>query len=70
MSTKLDPFEKQIMQHLKFITGNRSLKADDLLEWSSQEATIDKGLLEGEAKVHVPALGVWCAIPSNKAPKP
>ena len=70
MSTKLDPFEKQIMQHLKFITGNRSLRADDLLEWSTNEPTIDKGLRDREVKVHVPGLGVWCAIPSNKAGKP
>ena len=70
MSTKLDRFEKQIMQHLKFITGNRSLKADDLLEWSNHEPTVDKGLREGETKVHVPALGVWCAVPSSKVTKP
>lgn len=67
MSTKLDQFEKQILQHLKFITRRR-LKADDLLEWSSHEPTVDKGLREGEEKVHVPGLGVWCAIPKAKTP--
>lgn len=70
MSTRIDPFEKKILEHLRFVVNNRNLKIDHLLEWSSDEATVDKNLRDGETKVHLTSLGIYCAIPNDQDKRP
>lgn len=53
-------FERQILNELKRVTGNRKLKERDMLEWRS-------GKIEprdGEKVIELKTLGVVVAIPS------
>lgn len=54
--------ERAILNDLRLTVKNSKLPLKDLLEWSSSEEAVDKGMQEGEVKVHLKELGVWCAI--------
>ena len=54
------PIEKMIVEHLKFELINSKIKVDDILEWSTSEATIDKNIREDEIKLYL--CGVYVAV--------
>ena len=58
----LRQLESSILHELRSETRNSKLRLKDILEWSTSEAAVDKGMQDGEVKVALPGLGVWCAI--------
>jgi hypothetical protein len=62
MDSKL---EKKIINALKSELQNSNFKSDDLLEWSTSETVVQKGLRDGEKLVEVKSLSVFCAVPNS-----
>lgn len=54
--------ERVIINELRTLVKNPKLRLKDLLEWSTSEGAVDNNLQGGEVKVHLPGIGVWCAI--------
>jgi len=47
------PIERMIVDSLRMQFNNPKIKVDDILEWSTSEATVDKNLRIGEIKLEV-----------------
>lgn len=59
----MEKFEKDIVARLKFLLDNRSLKIDDVMEWSTSKDEVQKNIQpEKEIFVEVASLGVYCAV--------
>ena len=50
--------ERAVMAELREVVNNRRLRNKDLLKWSTGQVDSE----EGEVVVHLPRLGVNCAI--------
>lgn len=58
---EVEPRFEKILQALREELKNRAIEVDDVAEWKNSE--IDA--MEGEVVVHLPALGVWVAVPEG-----
>lgn len=56
------PIETMILNSLKFRFNNPKIKINDLLEWSTSEAAIDKNLRSQEGEIKMECCGVWIAV--------
>ncbi len=48
-----DPVEKIIVNDLKTLLKNKSIKPKDLMEWSNSESRVDKNIQSDEIKIEV-----------------
>ncbi len=62
MATKYKtlPIERMIVDALRFRFNNPKIKVDDIQEWSTSEATVDKNLRDDEKKLT--CCGVYIAV--------
>jgi hypothetical protein len=62
---KILPIERMILNSLKFRFNNPKIKINDLLEWNTSEATIDKNLRPNDGEIKMECCGVWIAVKSE-----
>lgn len=60
--------ESKILAEVRTMTGRKSLRLKDLLQWStSREAVVESAVPDQEDVLYVNGIGVWVAIPKAKA---
>ena len=55
--------EAAIIRELRALTKTPKLSMKSVMEWSTSEDVVRKGLVEAEEKlIHCPGIGVWAAV--------
>lgn len=54
--------ERAIVQELRTVLKNKKLTINQVLEWSTGEDQVKKNLQETDVLVHLPGMGVYCAV--------
>lgn len=64
--------EREILYALRAELNNRKIKLTDLLEWSSSQDKVVRGLREGEIHVDVVVIGArfYCAVKAEFDKRP
>lgn len=57
--------ESAILQELRQITGKRSLRRKDIMEWSTGKVDV----VEGETIIFIPKYGIYASVLTSVLPK-
>lgn len=58
----LKQLEAEILQELRRVAEDNSIRQKDIMEWSTGEVKAE----DGEIAYHLPEIGVWCAVRKKK----
>ena len=62
----MDKLEREILNDLKMVSGNKKLRHKDIMEWSTSEEIVKKKLQADEKYYHLPKLGIHVAVKETK----
>lgn len=58
----MQTIERVIVAEARTLLQNSKLRMKDLMEWSTSEDAIKRGLRDGELMFHLPDCGMWIAV--------